>query len=183
MISLGRKLSHYKTHFLHTSEDGFIIKPSYMDKHLSNVLRNVIGQLRTSSHQLEIEVSIYARIPLEWRICQLCDQGLKSKEHYVCHYSVFYEIRGRYHYLFKQGFGSLCKVMEYENQLFSRLFLLELKRHTEKLLKNRTSTEAHQPRTITTFFSPITPHVTTQSRATQMGPQPIHSKGVTIDQT
>ena len=26
---------HYKTHFLYTSEDGFIIKPPYMDIHLS----------------------------------------------------------------------------------------------------------------------------------------------------
>ena len=27
-ISLGRKMAHYRGHFLHTSEDGFIIRPS-----------------------------------------------------------------------------------------------------------------------------------------------------------
>ena len=43
-------------------------------------------------------------MPLEERICQLCHQGVESKEHYVCHYSVFYEIRGWYHCLFKQVF-------------------------------------------------------------------------------
>ena len=80
--------------FYITSEDGFIIRPSYMDIHLSYALRSVIGQLRTSSHQLQIEVGRYTWLPLEERICQLCHQGVESKEHYVCHCSsVFYEIR------------------------------------------------------------------------------------------
>ena len=48
--------------------------------------------------------------------------------------------------------------MEYEDQRCLRLFLLELERHREKLLKeNNTTTQAHPQRTITTFFSPITP--------------------------
>ena len=68
-----------------------MIKSSYMDIHLSCVLPSVIGHLRTSSHQLEIEVCKYARIPLEERIkCQLYHQGVESEDHYVCHYSVFY---------------------------------------------------------------------------------------------
>ena len=46
------------------------------------------------------------------RNCQLCHEGVESEEHYVCHYHVFYVIRGRYHCLFKQGFGPLHKVME-----------------------------------------------------------------------
>ena len=115
------------------------------------------------------------------RIYQLCHQGLESKEHYVCHRSVFYEIRGRYHCLFKQGFGPLSKVIEYEDQRCLGLFLLELKRHREKLLKN-TATQAHPQRTITTFFSPITPNATSQSRDTKMGSRPEHNKRVTIDQ-
>ena len=97
------------------------------------------------------------------------------EEHYVCHCSVFYEIR-----------GTLCKVMENTNQWCQGLLLLELKRHKEKLLKdNNTATQAHQQRTITTFLSPMT-HATSQSRATQatqMGSRPGHNKGVTIDQT
>ena len=95
-ISLGTKMAHYKIHFLHTSKDGFIIRPSYIDIHLSYALRSVIVQLRTSSHQLEIEVDRYARKLLGERICQLCRQGVESKEHYVCHCNVFYEIKGRY---------------------------------------------------------------------------------------
>ena len=61
--------------------------------------------------------------------------------------------------------------MEYEDQRCLRLFLLELKRHREKLLKdNSIATKAHPQRTITTFFSPITPtKATSQLRDTQMG--------------
>ena len=152
-----------------------------MDIHLSCALCSVIGQLRTSSHQLQIEVRRYTRLPLEERICQLCHQGVESEEHYVCHCSVFYEIRGRYHCLFKQGFGPLRKVMEYEDQQRLGLFLLELKRHREKLLKNTTTLTPPQ-RTIITFFSPITPtNATSQSRDKQMGPRLGHKKGVTID--
>ena len=113
--------------------------------------------------------------------CQLCHQGVEFAEHYVCHCSAFYEIRGRYHYLFKQGFGPLHKVMEYEGQRCLGLFLLELKRHREKLLKN-TATQAHPQRTITTFFSPIThTNATSPSRDTQMGSKLGHNEGVTID--
>ena len=71
--------------------------------------------------------------------------------------------------------------MEYEDQLCLGLFLLELKRHQEKLLEN-TTTQAHPQRTITTFFSPITPtNATRQSRDTQKGSPLGHNKGVTID--
>ena len=69
------------------------------------------------------------------------------EEHYVCHCSVFYEIR-----------GTLCKVMENTNQWCQGLLLLELKRHKEKLLKdNNTVIQAHRQRTIITFFIHITP--------------------------
>ena len=46
-----------------------------MEIHLSYALRHMIGQLQTSSHQLEIEVGRYTRIPLEERIFQLGHQG------------------------------------------------------------------------------------------------------------
>ena len=87
------------------------------------------------------------------------------------------------HRLFKQGFGPLSKVMDYEDQRCLGLLLLELKRHREKLLKdNSTATQAHPQRTIRSFFSPIAPiNATSQSRATQMRSQPRHNKGVTID--
>ena len=56
--------------------------------------------------------------------------------------------------------------MEYEDQQCVRLFLLELERHKEKLLKDSsTTTQAHPQRTITTFFSAISPiDATSQSK-------------------
>ena len=45
---------------LHMSQDGFILKPSYMDTHLSHALRTMMGQLMTSSHQLEREAGMHA---------------------------------------------------------------------------------------------------------------------------
>ena len=97
----------------------------------------------------------------------------------------FHEIRGRYHCLFKQGFGPLRKVIEYEDQQCLGLFLLELKGYREELLKdNNIATQAYQLRTITSSFSPITPnHATSQSRATQMGFPLGHCTVVTIDHT
>ena len=74
-----------------------------MDIHLSYALCSVIGKLQTLSHQFVIEVGKYAQIPLDERICLLGQQGVESKEH--CHCGVFYEMRGRYHCLFKQGFA------------------------------------------------------------------------------
>ena len=56
-------------------------------------------------------------------------------------------------------------------------------RHREKLLKDfSTTTQAHQQRTITTFFRPITnTNATSQSRARPMGSWLGGNKGVTID--
>ncbi len=179
---LGRKMAQYKALFLHISQDGFILRPSYMDTHLSHALRTVIGQLRTSSHQLEIEKGRYAGKPMAERICQLCHREVESEEHYVCHCSVFYEIRGRYHCLFQNGFGPLPTIMEYKDQRCLGLFLLELKRHREKLLKvDNTATTTHQQRTITNFFTPMTlPHDTIQPG--NIHAPRVQTKGVSIDQ-
>ena len=45
---LGTKRAFYKENFLHLTEDGFIIRPEYMDVHLSFSTRCAIGQIRTS---------------------------------------------------------------------------------------------------------------------------------------
>ena len=92
--SISGNRVHCEALFLHMLQDGFIIKPSDMDTHLSHVLCIVIGKLRTSSHQLEIKKGRYAHKPMDNRICQLCHWGVESKEHYACHCSIFYKIRG-----------------------------------------------------------------------------------------
>ena len=65
-----------------------------MDIHLPYALQSAIGQLWTSSRQLQIEVGRYAHIPLKERICQLGHQGEEYEEHYVYHCTASYEIRG-----------------------------------------------------------------------------------------
>ncbi|MCO5572665.1 hypothetical protein L7F22_026423 [Adiantum nelumboides] len=65
---LGTKMAFYRGNFLQVSEDGFVTRPSYMDTHLSHGLRCAIGQIRTSSHQLEIEFGRFQGIPPEDRL-------------------------------------------------------------------------------------------------------------------
>ena len=78
---------------------------------------NVIRPLQASSHFLEMEVGRYVGTPLERQIIrELFPYGVESGKHYVGHYIIFYEIRGRYHCFFNQGFGPLRKVMD-ENQM------------------------------------------------------------------
>ena len=54
-------MAFYKENFLQISEDGFITRPQYMDTHLSHNIRCTIGQIQTSSHQLEIKVKYHQK--------------------------------------------------------------------------------------------------------------------------
>lgn len=103
--------------------------------HLSHSLRCAIGQIRTSSHQLEIETGRFRGIPADNRICRICHLEPETELHYICHCTVYYEIRGRFHCLFKEGFGPLSRVMSYEDQRCLGLYLLELHRHIDTLLR------------------------------------------------
>ena len=95
---LGTKMAFYREHLLQLTEDGFVTRPSYMDTHLSHGIRCAFGQIRTSSHQLEIETGRFRGVPAEARICQLCHIEPETELHYICHCPVYYEIRGRFHY-------------------------------------------------------------------------------------
>lgn len=132
---LGKKTAFYKENFLRLTEDGFIVRPEYMDTHLSFGIRCAIGQIRTSSHQLEVETGRYSGIPPEKRICRICHYEPETEEHHICRCTAFYEIRGRFHCLFKEGFGPLSKVMEYCDQRCLGLFLVEIKKYREDFLK------------------------------------------------
>ena len=125
---LGTKMAFYKEHLLQLTWDGFVIRPSYMDIHLSHGLRCAIGQIRTSSHQLEIETGRFRGIPADSRICRLCHTEPETELHYMCHCTVYYEIRGRFHCLFREGFGPFSRVMSYQDQRCLGLYLLELHR-------------------------------------------------------
>lgn len=132
---LGTKSAFYREHLLQLTADGFIIRSSYMDTHLSHGLRCAIGQIRTSSHQLEIETGKFREIPANSRICRLCHAEPETELHYICHCTVYYEIRGRFHCLFREGFGPLDRVMRYEDQRCLGLYLLEIHRYRDSLLR------------------------------------------------
>ena len=64
----------------------------------------------------------------------LCHQGVESEEHYVCHCSVFYEIRGRYHCLFIWFFygRNIIEQITYFVSLRTQLVSLESKTTKEE---------------------------------------------------
>ena len=90
---LGTKRAFYREHLLQLTADGFIIRPSYMDTHLSHGLRCTIGQIRTSSHQLRVESGRCIRVLVaEAMTCSLCHIELGTELYYICHCPVYYEI-------------------------------------------------------------------------------------------
>ncbi|MCO5577293.1 hypothetical protein L7F22_031120 [Adiantum nelumboides] len=80
---LGTKMAFYRGNFLQVSEDGFVTRPSYMDTHLSHGLRCAIGQIRTSSHQLEIEFGRFQGIPPEDRLFEDLDARNSSMRDHI----------------------------------------------------------------------------------------------------
>ena len=128
-----------------------MIRLAYMDTHLSHSIRCIIGQFCTSSHNLEIETGRFRGIQAKDRLCQLRRIEPETEMHHICRCPVYYEIRGRFHCLFRDGFGPLTKVMNYTDQRCLGLFLLELRRHRESLLR-RPNKEDHSQKKITDFF-------------------------------
>ncbi|MCO5586104.1 hypothetical protein L7F22_040043 [Adiantum nelumboides] len=108
---LATKMAYYREHFLMLTEDKFIQRPRYMDIYLPHGMRVAIGQLRVSSHQLEIESGRAARVPREARICRLCRQEVECASHFICRCPHYVEIRSRYPILFDRPEVSLQKAM------------------------------------------------------------------------
>ena len=78
-------------------------------------------------------------IPLEERICQLCELEPESEEHYICRCPVYYEIRGRYQCLFREGFRLVARVIDYKDKKCLGIFLKELCKHRQMLLQEKKS--------------------------------------------
>lgn len=178
---LGTKMAFYRENFLQLSEDGFVTRPSYMDTHLSHGLRCAIGQIRTSSHQLEIEFGRFRGIPPESRICKLCGIEPETELHYICHCTVYYEIRGRFHCLFREGFGPLDRVMQYQDQRCLGMYLLELNRHRDNLMRRQRARQSQ--RQITDFFGSRETREEGEARSQQPTQRATHThtQGTLID--
>ena len=153
----GYKKKFYKEHFLRLSDDDFITREAYMDVHLSYNVRSAIGQIRASSHNLEIETGHFRGIQGEERMCQLCRIEPETEMHHIYCCPVYYEIRGRFHCLFREGFGPQARVMNYTDQRCLGLFLLEIRRFRDSLLK-RSHHKGNTQKEITNFFK-VQPHL------------------------
>ena len=44
-LELGTKMQFYKDHLMRLTNDGFIMRPDYMDIHMSHAMRIAIGQI------------------------------------------------------------------------------------------------------------------------------------------
>lgn len=121
-LELGTKMQFYRDHLMRLTNDGFIMRPNYMDIHMSHAMRIAINQIRVSSHRLRIETGRAERIDREAQICTLCSLEVETEEHYICRCLVYDEIRGRFHDLFVDGPGLFSKIMDFPRQRYLGLF-------------------------------------------------------------
>ena len=105
----------YKDQFMTLLEDGFIQRPRYLDTYMPHSSRVVIGQLRVSSHRLEIEASRAAAVPTAQRTCWVCREVVESEEHFVCTCRAYEGIRDKYGILFT-GQPTIRQLMESKDQ-------------------------------------------------------------------
>jgi len=163
------KTLYYREQFLSILADGFIQRPRYMDTYMPHSSRVAIGQLRVSSHRLEIETSRATHITREARICRLCSEEVESEEHHVCRCRALEGIRARYEALFS-GQPTLRELMESRDQRQLGQFLVEAQRHRESALQApTTATDGGRQSQLTYFFQ----------RATTLPDPP---RGVTLQQ-
>ena len=94
ITSLGRKMAHNKRYFLHTSENGFVIRPPLYE-HTS--ITCVVQSDRVAAN-LFTSVTYWGRqiyTPLEEQMWQFYHHGVQFEERYVCHYYYLCDQRKR----------------------------------------------------------------------------------------
>ena len=109
-------------------------RPSYMDTHLSWGMRSAIEQLRTSSHQLEIEAGRATHTPREERLCRICREEVEDEEHYTCRCPAYEDIGGRYPQLFREG-SEIRALLDTAYQRPLGHFLVKIQRRRASLLQ------------------------------------------------
>ncbi|MCO5569503.1 hypothetical protein L7F22_023216 [Adiantum nelumboides] len=138
---------HYREHFLQLSEQGFIEIPLYMQRYMPHHLRVVIGQLRVSSHQLEIERGRARGLPRDERICPICHTEVESEEHFMVRCTAYSALRVQ--------FGmedTLQQCIARSDQVQLGRFLTAAWGIREQILQPRLQAGERTQRTITEFF-------------------------------
>ena len=160
---LPRKMQYYSDQFLSTTDTGFLRRPRYMDVYMSHSMRVAIGQIRVSSHQLEIETGRAAHIPREERQCRICREEVESEEHYICRCKAYTDIRERYPTLFA-GSPTLRVVMDTQDPRRLGEFLLDIQRHREGILTTHSILGEARQTQLTDFFQRARPPSLTPPR-------------------
>ncbi|MCO5560193.1 hypothetical protein L7F22_013802 [Adiantum nelumboides] len=151
---------YYRDQFMTILQYGFIQRPRYMDVYMPHSARVAIGQLRVSSHRLEIEAGLAAHISREHRICRICRAEVESEEHYVCSCRAYHGIRSHYTALFP-GQPTLRELMD--------AFFLRFRDIRDMMLQSPSGDRQSQ---LTEFFL----------RATPAPLVPTTQRGVTLQQ-
>ena len=112
-------------------------------------------------------------------MCQLCRIEPETERHHIFCCPVYYKIRGRFHCLFREGFGPLSRVMNYKDQKCLGLFLLEIRRFRDGLVK-RLHHRGNTQREITNFFK-VQPHVSIKEDSSQTPNLRGSTKGILLN--
>lgn len=151
------KMLYYRDHFLSISADGIIQRPRYLEAFLHHAPMVALGQLRVSSHRLEIEAGRASCTPREERICRLCRVEVECEEHYVCRCTAYRDIRERHPSLFSDH-PTLRQLLHTADQRRLGAFLLEIQRRRERALQEGATTGGGLQQTrLTDFFERSTP--------------------------
>jgi hypothetical protein len=108
-----------------------------------------LGQFRVGSHRLRVEIDHH--IDQSYKICQLCHlHEVETEEHFIFCCPIYYEIRGRFHCLFR-GIQTLIGFFRYFDQRCLALYMQEALRLRAHNLQPPTRLDSTQR--ITSFFT------------------------------
>ena len=126
---------YYKEHFMHFSKLRFYYMNKLPRYILPNALRFAIGQLKVSSHQLEIKNGHVNGVRREERICWSCHIEIEDEYHFTCKWSSYVEIRAKYHAIVGPP-PTPSKLLDTLDIKTLGRSILELKQHRENKLQN-----------------------------------------------
>jgi hypothetical protein len=112
-------------------------------------LRIPLGQLRVGSHRLWIETDHHIPRLIGSTKCATY-RSLEIEMHLIFRCPIYYEIRGRYHCLYRDSRGSLSTFFRYQDQRCLALFIREIFSHRSQFL--HVMPHLGMTRTITSYF-------------------------------
>ena len=86
---------------------------------------------------MTVETGRYQRLPRELRTCPVCHLGeLEDEFHFLLRCPAYYEIRGRYHCLYRDGPHTLRTFFAYPDSRCLALLIREMFTHRDSLLRD-----------------------------------------------